>query len=142
MQEVGFPVAVELPPKGHERYTYTVEFNQKLIRDAHGALPPYDEGAMKICSLMKSHTTQAMRCAQFGVEIDWDSDEYTDDGHISLHKIEKKRPSFAKAAKDGFEWDVLVWEAEEAFGSALIQLLQDLELIKYSVCFCCSGRGR
>ncbi|CAK0819464.1 unnamed protein product [Prorocentrum cordatum] len=124
MDEVGVPFAIEMPPPSHERHAEALEFNGDLVKDSHGFLPPYDEGEIKILSVSKSHTTQATRCIQFGSPTDSDTVEFGTDGKLDIHKIGLKRPTLADAAKEGFEWDVLVWQAEDAFG-AIIDLLQE-----------------
>ncbi len=130
MDEVGVPFAIEMPPPSHERHAEALEFNGDLVKESHGFLPPYDEGEIKILSVSKSHTTQATRCIQFGSPTDSDNVEFGTDGKLDIHKIGLKRPTLADAAKEGFEWDVLVWQAEDAFG-AIIDLLQDpLKFVK------------
>ncbi|CAK0796998.1 unnamed protein product [Prorocentrum cordatum] len=124
MDEVGVPFAIEMPPPSHQRHAEALEFNGDLVKESHGFLPPYDEGEIKILSVSKSHTTQATRCIQFGSPTDSDNVEFGTDGKLDIHKIGLKRPTLADAAKEGFEWDVLVWQAEDAFG-AIIDLLQE-----------------
>ena len=58
------------------------------------------------------------------LEVPHDNDKITENGKLSLHKIEAVRPEYADAIKQGFESDVLVWQAEDRF-PALIDLLQD-----------------
>ena len=47
-----------------------------------------------------------------------------DDGKLNLQKIRAIKLEYAEAIEKGFEWNVLVWQAEEAF-PALIDLLQE-----------------
>ena len=120
---MGHPLAIEVPPKGHKRYVEIVDFNMKMVADALGQLPPIAEDDFIVMSVAKSHSSQASRCVL--LEVPHDNDKITENGKLSLHKIEAQRPEYAYAIKQGFEWEVLAWEAEDRFGADLIDLLQD-----------------
>ena len=73
-------------------------------------------------SVAKSHSSCASRCVIF--EMPHDNAMIADDGKLNLQKIRAIRPEYAEAIEKGFEWNVLLWQAEEAF-PALIDLLQE-----------------
>ena len=73
-------------------------------------------------SVAKSHSSMASRCVIF--EMPHDNARITDGGKLNLQKIRALRPEYADAIEKGFEWNILLWQAEEAF-PALIDLLQE-----------------
>ena len=121
--EVGVPLASEMPPKGHARYEPFMEFNNKVTRESLGALPPYDEEEIKIVSVTKSHTSQGNRCIACAAPHE-NPKCTSEDGKLSIHKIRQLRPGYADVVETGFEWDVVVWAAEDAF-DGIMDLLQE-----------------
>ena len=107
--EIGYPLASEVPPKGHARYAEIAEFNMKMVEDSLGQLAPIEEDDFQTMSVAKSHSSQGSRCVL--LEVPHDNDKITDNDKLSMHKIEAVRPEYADAIKQGFEWDVLVWQA-------------------------------
>ena len=73
-------------------------------------------------SVAKSHSSMASRCVIF--EMPHDNAMITEGGKLNLQKIRAMRPEYADVIEKGFEWTILLWQAEEAF-PALIDLLQE-----------------
>ena len=73
-------------------------------------------------SVAKSHSSMASRCVIY--EMPHDNTKITEGGKLNLQKIRGMRPEYADAIEKGFEWNILLWQAEEAF-PALIDLLQE-----------------
>ena len=122
IQEIGEPFASEVPPDTNPRAREVKEFNEAIVKDAQGALPPIAEEEYLIMSAAKSHSSVASRCVIF--EMPHDNAMITDDGKLNLQKIRAIRPEYADAIEKGFEWNILLWQEEEAF-PALIDLLQE-----------------
>ena len=132
LAEFGIPFATEVPPITNPRYKAIVAFNQKLVEDSCGLLPPIAEEEYKIMSAAKSHSSMGSRCVIFACphenpHDDKDDENHidiTEDGRLSLHKIRTVRPCYAKVIEEGFEWNTLVWQAEEEF-PALVDLMME-----------------
>ena len=120
--ELGAPIACEIPPPGHARHDECLMFVKKVVDESNGLLAPYVDDEIKILSCTKSHTTQATRCVFYGTPHD--NENITEHGRLSLHKISLVRPSFSDAVSSGYEWDVLAWQAEDAF-AGIVELLQE-----------------
>ena len=120
--EIGLPLASEVPPATNPRGAEAKEFNQAIVKDAQGALPPIAEEEYMIMSVAKSHSSMASRCVIFAMPHD--NAMVTDNGRLSLQKTRAISPEYADAIEQGFEWNVLLWQAEEAF-PPLIDLLQE-----------------
>jgi tryptophan synthase alpha subunit len=121
--ELGVPFATEMPPNGHERHGDCLQFIRKIVEESNGVLPSYADDDVKILSATKSHTSQSTRCVVFGMPHDYEP--ITENGHLSLHKVMQLRPEYARVCEEGFEWDVLVWQAEDAFSPGIVELLQE-----------------
>ena len=78
-------------------------------------MPPIAEEEYKITSASKSHSRVASRCVIF--EMPHDNAMIADNGKLNLQKIRAIRPEYAEAIEKGFEWNVLVWQAEKGFSS-------------------------
>ena len=103
--EIGHPLAIEVPPKGHKRYVEIVDFNMKMVADALGQLPPIAEDDFIVMTVAKNHSSQASRCVLLAVPHD--NDKITENGKLSLRKMEARRPEYAYAIKQGFEWEAI-----------------------------------
>ena len=73
-------------------------------------------------SFARSHSSMASRCVIF--EMPHDNTSLSDGGKLNLQKNRGMRPEYADAIEKGFEWNILLCQAEEAF-PALIDLLQE-----------------
>ena len=60
--EIGLPLASEVPPTTNARFPEVKEFNEGIVRDAQGALPPITDDEFKVMSVAKSHSSCASRC--------------------------------------------------------------------------------
>ena len=99
-EEFGLPFATEVPPMSNKRYKEIISFNNKLVSDSCGLLPPIAEEEYKIMSAAKSHSSMGSRCVIFACPhqnpIGGDGEEridITEDGRLSLRKIKELRPS-------------------------------------------------
>ena len=131
LQEIGNPLSSEVPPPSNKRYQTIVDFNLKIVHDSMDALPPIAEEEFTIMAVAKSHSSMASRCVLF--EVAHDNKKITERGHLSLHMIRQIRPEYADAIEDGFEWDVVIWQAEEQW-PALIDLLQETGNLAQAQC--------
>ena len=37
------------------------------------------------------------------------------DGRLSIRRLEEQQPQYAKAVKEGIEWDILRWQLEDEY---------------------------
>ena len=95
LQKVRTPVAVEIPPDGSRRQEI-LDANQKLADQSNGMLAK-PNGHERCCSISASHTTAYLRCVEAGC-VAMDSDKGDD---------------MALMLKEGFEWLLISWKAEE-----------------------------
>ena len=123
--EIGVPLATEMPPDGHERAKRLEDFMERLLRECQGVVPAYDKGDIKIISCEKTHSNQA--CRAVNARIQHPNEELCDEkGRIDPNKINQKAPKFATVCHTGFEWNYLLWQAEDAFEPyGLIECLQE-----------------
>ena len=100
-----YAVAVEIQPGS----TSIESFSRDLVEMSLGNLARVDPGSLKIASLTKGPTNQAMRCINYGVPI-LDAkakDPMGVDGAFNLEKVSKDDPEFGKALVEGIEWLVI-----------------------------------
>lgn len=106
------PTCSEMPPPGHARYARLQHFNVHLAEGSGGMLPLYED-VIKAVSVTCGHTSQGFRCFQGGVPCD--DPRFTQDGKLSIRRLQETQPSYAKAVSEGIEWDMLRYQAEDAF---------------------------
>lgn len=95
LQKVRTPVAIEIPPEGSRRQEI-LEANQKLADQSNGMLAKLN-GHERCCSISASHTTAYLRCVEAGcVAVETD-----------------KGDDMALMVKEGFDWLLISWKAEE-----------------------------
>ena len=88
--EIGSPFASEVPPATNPRSVDVKAFNEAMVKDAQGALPPIAEEEYLIMSVAKSHSSMASRCVIFAMPLD--NAMITDGGKLNLQKITAMRP--------------------------------------------------
>ena len=76
LNEIGVPLASEVPPATHPRGAEVRAFNEAIVKDAQGALPPIAEEEYLYMSLAKSHSSMASRSVIF--EMPHDNEMITD----------------------------------------------------------------
>ena len=129
--EVGMPLASEMPPTTSPRHAEIIKFNNDIVANSNGALPPIAEDDYIIMSVAKSHSSMGSRCVLLGAPHE--NQKITEDGLLSLQRIRALRPEYADAIECGFEWEVVSWRAEEAFPS-LMDLLQEAGNLAQATC--------
>jgi len=120
--DFGLPLASQVPPNTNPRYKEIKAFNEKMVKDSMGMLPPIAEDEYHIMSVAKSHSSMASRCIIFSSPHE--NDKITEGGCLSLHKIERLQPEYARVIEKGFQWYVLIWQAEEEF-PGLVDLIME-----------------
>ena len=85
--ELGVLLASEVPPVTHARRAEVRKFNEAIVKDAQGALPPIAEEEYLCMSLAKSHSSMASRSVIF--EMPHDNEMITDGGKLNLQKTER-----------------------------------------------------
>lgn len=98
----------------------SISFNEQLVKAASGALGPIKDSLM-FMSLQGSHTNQALRSVYYACSHP--NPLLTENGVLSLSKIEAKDKGLAEAVKNGCSWQVVSSAAVRLF-PALPQLLQ------------------
>lgn len=83
------------------------QLNQKLVEDSEPELAPVEADSIHFGSLACGHTNQALRCVQAGVASSCPM--LSQDGHMSLAKLEARDPHYAEAVTQGLKWKVLRW---------------------------------
>ena len=76
LNEIGVPLASEVPPVTHARGAEVRGFSEAIVKDAQGALPPIAEEEYLYMSLAKSHSSMASRSVIF--EMPHDNEMITD----------------------------------------------------------------
>ena len=87
LNEIGLPLASEVPPAANPRGGEVKVFNEAIVKDAQGALPPIAEEEYSVVSVAKSHSSMASRCVIF--EMPHDNARITDGGKLNLQKSER-----------------------------------------------------
>ena len=131
-EEMGIPLATQMPPKGHRMHDSAWNFLRKIIEDSAGTLPAYTESSevwINTCS--KTHTMQAIRvCALEHVHVPGPGHEsilsrFMIGGKVDLGLVNKFRPELADIVKNGVSFEVLLWPVEEMFPRT-IEILQEV----------------
>ena len=76
LNEIGVPLALEVPPATHPPGAEVRAFNEAIVKDAQGALPPIAEEEYLCMSLARSHSSMASRSVIF--EMPHDNEMITD----------------------------------------------------------------
>ena len=74
----------EVPPATNPRGVEVKVFNEAIVKDAQGALPPIAEEEYSVMSVAKSHSCMASRCVIF--EMPHDNAMITEGGKLNLQK--------------------------------------------------------
>lgn len=113
------PTCAEVPPVGTAEYLKIKGFNDKIMADSAGQLPFYDDGDGKYQSYTCGHTSQGLRCIIHGTNVpETNPERFSDisqDGKISLQRLQQFQPTYADAAVNGITWDIFKWQFIEAF---------------------------
>ena len=96
-------------------------FNRKLSAGSD-ILPSDGFDQIRFGSVACSHTNMFLRCLSSGVKSLCD-EELTEGGCLSLEKVGRHDPEFARAAREGLEWKVLSSKVPIRF-PRLLSLLQ------------------
>ena len=133
--EVGDPWATEAPPRNTDKFNEYVKFNCETMSLSQGILPQYSDGGMHLMlmSLSCSHTSQVLRtfidadgtAAEMGCLIKSDNEKISENGRLSLSKLERVQPAYAAAVREGMTWNDIPHEVEMYFGSAIVDLMQE-----------------
>ena len=112
------PTCAELPPLNTPEYEAIKKFNNKVIADSGGQLPPFDEVA-KAMSFTCGHTSFTLRGFIYGAPVPDDRPErfesISQDGKLSLTRLQEMQPTYADACMQGIEWDMFRWPFIKAF---------------------------
>ena len=132
LEEIGLPLAAQMPPEGEGMHAVTWKFIENLVIDAKGSLPSYsDASEIWVTNCTKTHSMQAIRiCAlehhhDISTEHNTAIDKYVIDGKLNLGAIRKFRPELGEIIDKGMEFEVLQWPGEEMFPRA-IEVLQEV----------------
>ena len=110
-------LAVETDGAGRDD---AVKFNERLVASSSGTLAPISDHLM-LLSLQGSHTNQALRAIHYACSHP--NQELTENGKLSVARIEAKDRSLADAVKNGCPWQVVSANAVKLY-PGLPQLLQ------------------
>ena len=119
-EELGIPLAAQMPPKGDPMHSEAWEFIKKIIDDSNEALPPYDDSTdIFITTCTKTHSMQAIRCTALE-HSHTPADDKTNvvgkfilDDHLNMGVVRKFRPELADICDEGIDFEVLVWPGEQ-----------------------------
>lgn len=90
-------------------------FNKKLCADT--GLAPVVEDSIRFGSIAAGHTNQALRAIDAGVPSNCPL--LSENGFLSLSKLEKRDKQYAEAVKGGLRWKVLCWAVRVLYPRAL-----------------------
>ena len=90
-------------------------FNVKLSTGS--GMAPVDQGSIRYGTLACGHTNFGLRCIAAGVPS---SCPYlSEEGRMSLGKLERRDPAFASAVASGLRWKVVKWEVRYLYPQVL-----------------------
>ena len=104
-------ICVQVPPAGKT----VEEFNRRLC--AGSGLAPVLPDSIQFGSLACGHTNVALRAIAAAVPSGCPL--LAEDGKLSLEKLRRKDPEFAKAVEKGLRWKVLRHEVRAMYPKAL-----------------------
>ncbi|CAE7278603.1 unnamed protein product [Symbiodinium sp. CCMP2456] len=87
------------------------EFNDNLIKESGNKLAPLT--GMRYASIVGSHANQAARCLFF--RTPHEDTRLTNDGKLSLERLESLDPAWAKSITNGHEWLVVSFQVARSF---------------------------
>ena len=125
------PLASEVPPPSSNRHNDIVKFNNDVVWNSNGAIPPTGEEEFVTMSVAKSHSSMASRCVL--LESPHSNEKLTENGILSLHKIKSLRPEYGAAIEHRLIWDVVCWQVEEQY-PAVMELLQEAGSLTQTTC--------
>ena len=91
------------------------QFNKALADNV--ALAPVEPHSLHFGSLACGHTNMVLRCLQASVPSD--DPLLSENGKMSLSKLERRNPEFALAVTRGLRWKVLRWSIRDDYPAAL-----------------------
>ena len=110
-QATSHAICVQVPPGDK-----TVEdFNRRLCQGS--GLAPVLPDSIQFGSLACGHTNMALRAIAAGVPSSYPL--LSEDGKLSLDRLRRRDPEFAKAVEKGLRWKVLRHEVRVMFPKAL-----------------------
>ena len=112
------PTCAECPPPNTGEFDAIKRFNNKMVEDSAGQLPPYEDNG-KFVSFTCGHTSQGLRCFWHGAPVPEKEPErfatISQDGKLSLSRLQEAQPIYAGAVNEGIVWDVFKWQFIHAF---------------------------
>ena len=112
------PTCAECPPPNTPAFDAIKRFNDKMVEDSAGQLPPYEDNG-KYVSFTCGHTSQGLRCFWHGAPVPEKEPErfatISQDGKLSLSRLQEAQPIYAGAVVEGILWDVFKWQFIDAF---------------------------
>ena len=107
--DVGFDVGSVIQPTCSERLAGDNDshvFNERISQESRGRVPPIPDQHLKYLSLSCSHLNTTLRMIAAGAKC---SEELScsENGTISMHKVENKDPTYASYARSGLKWNVI-----------------------------------
>lgn len=107
--DVGFDAGSVIQPTCSERMPGDNEshvFNERISQESRGRVPSISDQHLKYLSLSCSHLNTTLRMIAAGAKC---SEELScsENGSISMHKVEKKDPTYASYARSGLRWNVI-----------------------------------
>ena len=112
------PTCAECPPPNTPAFDAIKRFNDKMVEDSAGQLPPYEDNG-KYVSFTCGHTSQGLRCFWHGAPVPEKEPErfatISQDGKLSLSRLQEAQPIYAGAVVEGIVWDVFKWQFIDVF---------------------------
>ena len=107
--DVGFDVGSVIQPTCSERLAGDNDshvFNERISQESRGRVPSIPDQHLKYLSLSCSHLNTTLRMIAAGAKC---SEELScsENGTISMHKVENKDPTYASYARSGLKWNVI-----------------------------------
>lgn len=117
-EELVSPLAVEEDPVT----SYIFKHSDTMARNSE-LLAPVIPNSIRAGSLTNGHLTLGLRALVAGMPSSQES--ITVDGRLSLAHVEAKDPDMAKAALQGWKWQILSHRCAALYGDILFEVLSD-----------------
>ena len=111
--ETARAIAIEIKPGTDE----LLDFNDKLVSESCGRLPPFDREKVRYAALSCNHTHLFLRCVAAGLPSD--DQTMSVSGRLSVAAFAQHDEDFASAIQNGLTWEILSWKVREHYPEAI-----------------------
>ena len=123
--DVGFDAGSVIQPTCSERVpgdSTAHVFNERISQESRGRVPSIPDQHLKYLSLSCSHLNTTLRMIAAGSTCSKEL-SCSENGTISMHKVENKDPTYAAYARSGLRWNVISHHVMQQWPD-LAQLIQ------------------